>query len=105
MTSPRQFYLYILTNWNNRVMYVGVTNNLPRRVFEHKNKLVPGFTSRYNVTRLVYLEETTDVNAALAREKQIKTWRREKKDDLVRTLNPTFADLNCDGYEDPLPSA
>jgi len=101
MTPLRHFHVYILTNWNNRVMYVGVTNNLTRRLFEHKSRQVPGFTRRYNVTNLVYMEETTDVNAALDREKQIKRWRREKKDDLVRTMNPTFMDLSEGWFEDP----
>jgi len=62
---------------------------------------VPGFTSRYNITKLVYLEETADVNAAMAREKEIKKWRREKKDSLVRTMNPTFSDLSKGWLEDP----
>jgi putative endonuclease len=84
----------LLTNWNNKVMYVGVTNNLERRVYEHKNKLVKGFTEKYKVDKLVYFEETSDVSAALAREKEIKKWRREKKDRLVMAMNPQWADLN-----------
>ncbi len=101
MAHARHFYVYILTNWNGKVMYIGITNDLQRRIFEHRNKLVPGFTAKYNLARLVYVEETTDVVAALAREKEIKKWRRIKKDDLVRTLNPTFSDLSCDWFEDP----
>jgi putative endonuclease len=87
MPDDRHYYVYVLTNWNNRVIYIGVTNNLKRRVFEHKNKLVKGFTEKYNVNKLVYFEETGDVNAALTREKEIKKWRREKKDALVTNSN------------------
>ena len=75
-------------------MYVGVTNNMERRVYEHKNKLVEGFTKKYNVNKLVYFEDTNDVMAALTREKEIKKWRREKKDALVNTLNPEWRDLS-----------
>ena len=69
-------------------MYVGVTNNLQRHLFEHKNKLVKGFTEKYNVSKLVYFEQTADVISALSREKEIKKWRREKKNDLVARMNP-----------------
>ena len=78
-------------------MYVGVTNNLERRVYEHKNKLVKGFTEKYNVNRLVYFEATCDVIAAITREKEIKKWRREKKDALVNATNPGWMDLS-DGF-------
>ena len=91
------YYVYILTNWNNRVMYVGVTNDLARRLYEHKNKLVEGFTSRYNVHKLVYFEQTTDVYAAIAREKEIKAWRREKKNRLVESKNPNWEELDIMG--------
>jgi len=87
------YYVYILSNWNNRVVYIGVTNNLERRVYEHKNKLVPGFTSKYNVNKLVYYESTNDIFFALAREKEIKKWRREKKNNLIETMNPGWKDL------------
>jgi putative endonuclease len=86
----RHYYIYVLTNWNNRVMYIGVTNDLERRIYEHKNKLVKGFTEKYNVHKLVYFEETGDVNAALAREKEIKQWRREKKNKLIAGTNPSM---------------
>ncbi|KKL70735.1 hypothetical protein LCGC14_2101940 [marine sediment metagenome] len=76
MTTEKIYYIYLLTNWNNKVMYVGVTNNLIRRIYEHKNKLVKGFTKKYNVNKLVYYEVTQDVIAALTREKEIKKWRR-----------------------------
>jgi len=78
-------------------MYVGITNNLIRRVHEHKNKLVKGFTEKYNVNKLVYFEETRDVIAAITREKEIKKWRREKKDQLVNRMNPTWKDLKLEG--------
>ncbi len=77
-------------------MYVGVTNNLIRRIYEHKNKLVKGFTKKYNVNKLVYYEVTQDVIAALTREKEIKKWRREKKDRLVNRMNPTWKDLSLE---------
>ena len=88
------FYVYILTNWNNEVMYIGMTNNLERRLYEHKNKLVDGFTRKYNVNKLVYYEHGNDVNAAI--EKEIKKWRREKKNNLVVTMNPTWKDLSLE---------
>ena len=90
----KQYFVYILTNWNNKVMYIGVTNNLQRRLYEHKNALVEGFTKEYNVHKLVYYEVTTDVEAAIAREKQLKGWRREKKNALVESMNPTWKDLS-----------
>jgi len=93
MPDGRHYYVYVLTNWNNRVIYIGVTNDLERRVFDHKNKLVKGFTEKYNVNKLVYFEETGDVNAALTREKEIKKWRREKKDALVTNSNPQWTEL------------
>ncbi len=77
-------------------MYIGVTNNLERRLFEHKNKLVAGFTSKYNVDKLVYFEGTIDIQAAIAREKELKSWRREKKNALVESLNPEWKDLSDD---------
>jgi putative endonuclease len=77
-------------------MYVGVTNNLERRVYEHKAKLVAGFTAKYNINQLVYFEETTDVRAAIAREKEIKKWRRERKNALVIQINPQWRDLSED---------
>ncbi len=74
MATEKRYYIYLLTNWNNKVMYVGVTNNLIRRIYEHKNKLVKGFTKKYNLNKLVYYEETHDVIAAITREKEIKKW-------------------------------
>ena len=90
------FYVYILTNWNNEVMYIGMTNNLERRLHEHKHKLVDGFTRKYNINKLVCYEHTTDVHAAITREKEIKKWRREKKNNLVNTTNPEWKDLSLE---------
>ncbi|MEL7645232.1 MAG: GIY-YIG nuclease family protein [Anaerolineaceae bacterium] len=92
------YFVYILTNWNNEVMYVGITNDLDRRVIEHKHKLTKGFTKKYNVDKLVYYEETPDINAAIAREKQIKGWLRAKKNLLVNSVNPDWHDLTEDWH-------
>jgi putative endonuclease len=89
----KTYYVYILTNQYNNVLYTGVTNNLARRVYEHKNKLVPGFTQKYNCTKLVYFEETNDVLSAISREKQLKKWRREWKKNLITGFNPNWDDL------------
>ncbi len=88
-----QYYVYILTN-RTRTLYTGVTNNLERRLYEHKNKLVEGFTSKYNITQLVYFEATSDVRAAIEREKQIKGWLRAKKIALIEAANPDWEDLS-----------
>ena len=90
------YYVYILTNWNNKVMYIGVTNDLQRRVYEHKNHLVDGFTAKYNIHKLVYFEQTTDVRAAIEREKQLKGWIRKRKNNLVETMNPEWKNLSQD---------
>ncbi len=87
------YYVYMLTNSNNKVLYIGVTNNIQRRIYEHKNKLVDGFTKKYNVYKLVYVETTSDVNAALAREKQLKKWSRAKKNALIATQNPNWDEI------------
>ena len=92
----KTYYVYLLTNWNNQVMYVGVTNDLERRIYEHRNKLVDGFTKKYNVKKLVYFETASDVLAAIEREKQIKKWRREKKNQLVIEMNPEWKDLSLE---------
>ncbi|MDN5941071.1 MAG: GIY-YIG nuclease family protein [Nitrospira sp.] len=91
-----QYFVYLLTNWNNRVMYVGMTSDLVRRLYEHRTGAVKGFTEKYNVHKLVYFEETGDVHAAIAREKEIKKWRREKKNALVIQANPQWRDLGND---------
>ena len=87
------YYVYMLTNKNNNVLYTGVTNDLKRRLYEHKNKLVDGFTQKYNVYKLVYFEITNDVNSAIAREKQIKGWTRAKKNALIESKNSQWCDL------------
>jgi len=91
----RQYYVYILTN-NSKTLYTGVTNNLPRRIYEHKNKLVEGFTKKYNLTKLVYYEISEDVRSAIAREKQIKGWLRSKKINLIESTNPEWKDLSSE---------
>ena len=92
----KQYYVYMMTN-KSRTLYTGVTNDLERRVYEHKQKLVPGFTAKYNITRLVYFEVTQDVRAAIAREKQIKGWLRRKKITLIESVNPEWKDLSIGG--------
>ena len=94
MVFTKNYYVYLLTNWNNKIIYAGVTNDLNSRIYEHKNKLIEGFSKKYNLTKLVYFEETSDINAAIAREKEIKKWRREKKDKLVSQTNPNWQDLS-----------
>ncbi len=89
----RQFYVYIMTNVGNTVLYTGVTSSLQRRVFEHKEKLGRGFTSKYEVCKLVYYEATEDVASAIAREKQIKSGPRAKKIRLIEAMNPEWHDL------------
>ncbi len=87
------YNVYIITNQNNTVLYIGVTNNLERRVYEHKNELIEGFTQKYHLHKLVYNEQYNDVNDAIRREKQLKRWRREKKDNLIKSVNPNWIDL------------
>ena len=87
------YYVYILTNKTDEVMYIGVTNDLRRRLYEHKNKQIEGFTKKYHVHKLVYFEEYSEVNDAITREKQLKRWVRSKKNLLVETKNPNWDDL------------
>jgi len=89
----KQYYIYIVTNKGNTVLYAGITNNLERRIFEHKNKLLKGFTSKYNVTKLVYYEVFNSPREAIAAEKKIKGWVRAKKINLIKSINPDFKDL------------
>jgi putative endonuclease len=94
--------VYIMTNYANTTFYIGVTNNLLRRIWEHKTKAIEGFTSRYNIKKLVYFELTDNIEDALNREKQLKNWRRQWKIDLIKKDNPEFKDLSYDiGYTDP----
>jgi putative endonuclease len=99
VAGEHRYYVYLLTNKNNNVMYVGMTNDLERRVYEHKTKMIPGFTEKYNIEKLVYFEETSDVRSALAREKEIKKWRREKKNNLVVAVNREWNDLSDGWFE------
>jgi putative endonuclease len=92
----KNYYFYIITNYEENVLYTGVTNDLERRIYEHKNKLLKGFSQRYNLNKLVYYEVFDDVNEAIYREKQIKNWRRQWKMDLIKELNPEFKDLSQD---------
>ena len=87
------YYVYILTNQSNTTLYIGVTNNLQRRIYEHKNELIDGFTKRYKLHKLVFFEETNNVNSAIAREKQLKHWTREKKNKLIENINPNWSEL------------
>ena len=89
----KQYYVYLLTNKTNKVLYIGVTNDLARRMFEHKNKAMEGFTKKYNLTKLVYYETTDDARSAIAREKQLKNWHREWKLNLINQFNPDWNDL------------
>jgi putative endonuclease len=100
VSGVKTYYVYIMAS-QSRTLYVGVTNNLERRVYEHKHKAIEGFTSRYNINRLVYFAETNDVTAAIAREKEIKGWLRKRKVALIEEMNPGWRDLSaewhCDG--------
>ena len=91
-----EYYVYILSNFTNTTLYVGVTNDLKRRLFEHKNKMLPGFTEKYNVDKLVYFEKTSDVKSAIQREKNLKKWNRAWKLELIEKNNPTFKDLSLE---------
>jgi putative endonuclease len=91
--EEKQYYVYIMTNKGNTVLYTGVTNDLKRRVYEHKSKLVYGFTKKYNVNKLIYYEASEDIESAILREKQIKGGSRVKKIRLVETSNPHWKDL------------
>jgi putative endonuclease len=93
--EEKQYYVYILTN-RSRTLYIGVTSNLRKRIWEHKNKIVEGFTKKYHIDQLVYYEQTEDVMSALEREKQLKKWRREKKIWLIEQKNPSWRDLADD---------
>ena len=89
----REYYVYMMTNVS-RTLYTGVTNDLVRRIAEHQQKAIPGFTSRYNINQLVWYEATSDVRSAITREKQIKGWKRRRKVALVTSANPNWTDLS-----------
>ncbi len=95
-------YVYMMTN-RSRTLYIGVTSNLERRVYQHKRKEIPGFTARYNMTRLVYCEEFPLIRDAIAREKQLKGWRRCRKIELIESANPQWRDLSENWYDCPAP--
>lgn len=95
-------YVYIM-NSPSGTLYTGMTADLFKRVYQHRHKLIKGFTSQYNVTRLAYFEETTDVKSAIAREREIKSWRRSKKIDLIKSMNPQWKDLAEGWFEESIP--
>ena len=95
----KTYYVYILTNPGG-MLYTGITNNLLRRLYEHRNELVEGYTKKYHISRLIFFEETSDVNIAIAREKELKGWRRRKKLDLIKSSNPTMRDLAEDWFDE-----
>ncbi len=90
------YFVYILSNWDDSVLCIGVTSNLPRRLYEHRNHLADGFTKRYNVHKLVYYENTNDPYSAISREKQLKNWSRKKKNLLISQMNPQWKDLSAE---------
>ena len=92
----QKYYVYILSNQTNSTLYIGVTNDLKRRLYEHKNKLIDGFSSKYNTNKLVYFEETSDVKTAIQREKNLKKWNRQWKNELIEKTNPDYKDLSND---------
>jgi putative endonuclease len=94
--ESRQYYVYILTNKTNKVLYIGVTNDLVRRIFEHQNKSVEGFTKKYNLNKLIYYEVTKDISSAIEREKQLKNWHRDWKINIINSFNPIWKDLGAD---------
>ncbi len=94
--TDKTAYIYILTNKNNNVFYIGVTSNLKKRIWEHKNKVVEGFSKKYNLNKLVYYEVGEDILSAIEREKQLKNWHRKWKINLIKTQNPNFKDLYDD---------
>jgi putative endonuclease len=91
------YYVYILTNRSN-TLYIGVTNNLERRVLEHRSKIIPGFTQKYNISILVYFEVFNDIHKAIQREKELKGWKRIKKINLIESRNPFWIDLSQDWF-------
>lgn len=94
--SMKNYYIYILTNSNNTTFYIGVTNNLSRRMFEHKKEIIEGFSKKYKLNKLVYFEDCTTINDALVREKQLKNWHRDWKLNLIRSINPNLEDLDAE---------
>jgi len=95
------YYVYILTN-KQKTLYIGITNSLERRMYEHRMKLIDGFTKKYNLTRLVHYEHTNDIDYAILREKQLKGWLRQKKVDLIEQGNPEWKDLSEEWFQETL---
>lgn len=93
---PKQGFVYILTNKNNTVLYTGVTSNLEHRIWLHKSRTIAGFTKRYNCDKLIWFEVAEEIKSAIAREKQIKSWSRKKKEVIINELNPQWRDLSAD---------
>jgi len=87
------YYIYIMAS-KSGTLYIGVTNNLERRIYEHKNKLIEGFSKKYECTKLIYFEQGNDIAFAIEREKQLKNWKRSKKESLIKKMNPTWKDLS-----------
>ena len=94
----KQYFVYIMTN-NSKTLYIGVTNDLQRRIYEHKNKLVEGFTKRYNITKLVYYQTTNSIESAIKREKQLKNWKRAWKIELIESVNKDWDDLSEEWFD------
>ena len=92
----KTYYVYMMANKHNNVLYIGVTNNLVRRVYEHKKNLIEGFTKKYNCHKLVWFQQTNDVTAAITQEKRMKKWKREYKENVIREINPEWKDLYND---------
>ena len=93
ISMEKTYYVYIITNKLNSVLYIGITSNLVKRIWEHKNKVVDGFSNKYNLNKLVYYEICNDIEQAIKREKQLKNWHRAWKDNLIKEKNPEFLDL------------
>ncbi len=98
MTMTKTYYVYILSSKRNGTLYIGVTNDLERRLYEHRNNLIEGFTNKYNVHHLVYYEDVNDIQSALQREKQLKRWTRKWKIELIEKVNPEWRDLAEDYF-------
>lgn len=92
----KSYFIYIVTNKNNTTFYIGMTNDLGRRMYEHKSNALPGFTSKYKLKKIVYFEEFTNPMDAIRREKQLKNWHREWKINLIKDVNPEFKDLDAE---------
>ena len=89
----KTYYVYMMSSMNNKVLYIGITNNLARRVYEHKNELVEGFTKKYNCKKLVWYESVTNVKSAIEQEKRMKKWKRSYKENIINETNPSWKDL------------